>query len=404
MRQGRAGVVAFLLLVLIASACDAARENPASGVAQSERASVQFSDVTAADWFCEDVDFVSKHGLMNGTGAARFSPMEHTTRGMIVTVLWRMEGSPIEGTNAFQDVEPGAYYIDAVNWASAHQIVNGYSREVFAPHDVITREQIITILYRYAMYKGCNITGTGSLKTYEDSSSISDFAVNAFRWGCGKGIVTGTSENTLAPLDPVQRCQAAALIHRYEQMFSQSETSSSAEPSPLPSATPDNPPSQKNDADQDAAPSSQTPNPSGEIENTCPRLIVVSKETAAGQEAQVQILIQNNPGILGMTLSVYYDEASCTMKEVTTGEALEGILDLTPSNTLGSGMRLVWDGIDIGQEDVKDGVIANLTFSIADDAPAGKLPITVRCYDGDAVDRNLQGVPLQIEDGYIQVR
>lgn len=398
------GIIAFFLLVLIASACDAVWENPASEVASREKASAQFADVTAADWFYEDVDFVSKHGLMNGTGEARFSPLEHTTRGMIVTVLWRMEGAPVEGTNTFQDVEPGAYYIDAVNWASAHQIVNGYSREAFAPNDVITREQIITILYRYAAYKDCDITETGSLKTYADNGSISDFAVNAFRWGCGKGIVTGTSENTLAPLDPVQRCQAAALIHRYEQIFSQQEPSSTAEPSLLPSAPPDDPSGKKNDTDQGATPSPEPPSPSGEIENTCPRLIVVGKEATVGQETQVQILIQNNPGILGMTLSVYYDEASCTMKEATTGEALEGILDLTASNTLGSGMRLMWDGIDIAQEDVKDGVIANLTFCIADNAPAGKLPITVRCYDGDAVDRDLQSVALQIENGYIQVR
>ena len=179
------------------------------------RKPLPFEDVGADDWFCDDVRYVYENGLMNGTEETRFSPYLSTTRGMIVTVLYRMEGTP-DTTAAcpFADVPAGTYYEKAIAWAAASGIVNGYSATTFGPEDPITREQMAAILYRYAKYKGIDVSAAADLSAYGDASSVSAYARPAMGWVCGAGIVQG-SDGLLLPAAHATRAQIAAILHRY---------------------------------------------------------------------------------------------------------------------------------------------------------------------------------------------
>lgn len=139
-----------------------------------------FGDVKSADWFYNDVKYVYEKGMMAGTAADVFAPNATTTRAMIVTILYRLEGSPaVTGTSAFVDVPTGQWYTDAVNWAAANQIVKGTSATTFAPNDSITREQMAAILYRYAQYKGYDVTKKADLSGYSDNGQVSAYAKDA---------------------------------------------------------------------------------------------------------------------------------------------------------------------------------------------------------------------------------
>lgn len=142
-----------------------------------------FGDVKSADWFYNDVKYVYEKGMMAGTAADVFAPNATTTRAMIVTILYRLEGSPaVTGTSAFVDVPAGQWYTDAVNWAAANQIVKGTSATTFAPNDSITREQMAAILYRYAQYKGYDVTKKADLSGYSDNGQVSAYAKDALAW------------------------------------------------------------------------------------------------------------------------------------------------------------------------------------------------------------------------------
>lgn len=183
-----------------------------------------FTDVTENDWFYEDVLYVYENGLMNGTGNGLFSPNVTTTRGMIVTILHRLEGEPaVSGQNPFADVPSGSYYEAAITWAQKHSIVTGYSEERFGPDDPITREQMATILYRYAKYKGIDVSvgEDTNILSYEDAASISEYAFPAFQWACGAGILNGTGNGNLSPLGSATRAQVAAILHRFRESISQ---------------------------------------------------------------------------------------------------------------------------------------------------------------------------------------
>ena len=178
--------------------------------------SLPFTDVKDSDWFYEDVLYVYEKGLMNGTAADTFSPYLTTTRGMIVSILYRLEGTPaVSGVCPFADVRPGSYYEAAITWAAANGIVTGYSSDSFGPDDNITREQLAAILYRYAKYKGADVSvgEDTNILSYEDAVSISEYAIPAMQWACGAGIVQGTN-GTLAPGGDATRAQAAAALHR----------------------------------------------------------------------------------------------------------------------------------------------------------------------------------------------
>ena len=182
---------------------------------------VMLSDVPMDHWGVEGIDFVMEKGLMNGTSATAFSPSATTTRGMIVTILYRMDGSPAAGSSAFADVAPGAYYASAVAWASANGIVTGYEDGSFGPEDPITREQMAAFLFRYARYKGLDVSAQANLSGYTDAGRISPYAVEPLRWANALGLITGTTADTISPTGSATREQAAVILTRFIRNTSQ---------------------------------------------------------------------------------------------------------------------------------------------------------------------------------------
>ena len=185
--------------------------NPQTGV------DVPFTDVSENDWFYADVAYVYANGLMAGTSMITFSPNVTTTRGMIVTILYRLEGEPtISGICPFDDVKSGSYYEKAITWAAAKGIVSGYGSDLFGPDDPITREQMAVILFRYAHYKGLDVSAgeDTNILSYNDALDISEYAFPAMQWICGESILNG-SDGNLMPRGSATRAQVAAILHRF---------------------------------------------------------------------------------------------------------------------------------------------------------------------------------------------
>ena len=175
-----------------------------------------FTDVSEKDWFYNDAMFVYKNGLMLGTSKTLFSPHGTVTRGMMATILWRMEGSLApKGENSFTDVEAGRWYADAITWAAENGIFAGYSMDKFGPDDPITREQLTAIFYRYADYKGYKLTVTENLDKFEDADKITDYAKMVMQWAVGNGLIKGKSENLLDPQGTATRAEISAMLHRF---------------------------------------------------------------------------------------------------------------------------------------------------------------------------------------------
>ena len=175
-----------------------------------------FTDVSEKDWFYNDAMFVYKNGLMLGTSKTLFSPHGTVTRGMMATILWRMEGSLApKGENSFTDVEAGRWYANAITWAAENGIFAGYSMDKFGPDDPITREQLTAIFYRYADYKGYKLTVTGNLDKFEDADKITDYANTVMQWAVGNGLIKGKAETLLDPQGTATRAEIAAMLHRF---------------------------------------------------------------------------------------------------------------------------------------------------------------------------------------------
>ena len=175
-----------------------------------------FTDVSEKDWFYNDAMFVYKNGLMLGTSKTLFSPHGTVTRGMMATILWRMEGSLApKDENSFTDVEAGMWYADAITWTTANGIFAGYSKDKFGPDDPVTREQLTAIFYRYADYKGYKLTITGNLDKFEDADKITDYAKIVMQWAVGNGLIKGKSENLLDPQGTATRAEISAMLHRF---------------------------------------------------------------------------------------------------------------------------------------------------------------------------------------------
>lgn len=184
-----------------------------------ESESLPFTDIPERYWCYDEVRYVYEQGLMNGTGPSTFSPNGSTTRSMIVAILYRMEGSPAVGGADFADVSSSQYYASAVAWASANGIVNGYSDGTFRPGAAITREQLAAFLYRYARYKGRDVSNRANLSAYADSAGIAGYAVEAMEWANAAGLVNGTSQTTLSPRGTATRAQAAVILTRFARNF-----------------------------------------------------------------------------------------------------------------------------------------------------------------------------------------
>lgn len=177
-----------------------------------------FADVDEGDWFADAVRFVYENGMMNGTGADTFAPSGTASRAEIVTILYRLEGEPVVDDAAdFDDVEDSAWYAGAVRWAASEGIIGGYGNGLFGTGDPVTREQFAAILYRYAVYKGYDVSigEDTNILSYADFADLSEYAIPAMQWACGAGIVTGTSESTLSPQGSATRAQVAAMLMRF---------------------------------------------------------------------------------------------------------------------------------------------------------------------------------------------
>lgn len=179
-----------------------------------------FTDVKQGIWYEEAVQYVFTKGLIKGTTATTFGPDVQITRGMIVTILHRMENEPkVNSASKFTDVKDGNYFCEAVKWATENKVVKGYGNGKFGPNDPITREQMAAILYRYAEYKSYDISQQADLSAYVDAGKLSSYAVTPMRWANATGLVKGITSNKLAPDGLTRRCEAATLFMRFSQKF-----------------------------------------------------------------------------------------------------------------------------------------------------------------------------------------
>ena len=176
-----------------------------------------FPDVINTEWYHDGVHYCVENGLMKGYEDGEFGINDEISRAQIVTMLWRKDGSPAASGGDFADVSSTAYYAQAVEWAASNGVVNGYSDELFGSNDSITREQLAAILYRYAKYKGMDVSvgEDTNILDFDDATSISSYAVSAIQWACGAGIMNGTETLKLSPQATATRAQAACMMQRF---------------------------------------------------------------------------------------------------------------------------------------------------------------------------------------------
>lgn len=173
-----------------------------------------FNDVDYSNWYYDSVMYVAEQGIMNGVDAGLFSGDAEVTRGMVVTTLWRMNGSPKGSTLTFTDVDADKYYTEAVAWAAENNIVSGYDNNVFGPDKTITRQEVAVIFNRYSQWLGLDISATADLSGYTDAGDIADWAYEAIQWSNGEGLINGRSATELAPKGAITRAELATMLHR----------------------------------------------------------------------------------------------------------------------------------------------------------------------------------------------
>ena len=184
-----------------------------------------FGDLTAAAWYHDGVHYCLENGLMRGVSGGKFLPDGSTTRAQLVTILWRLEGSPEPAdTVSFGDIADGAWYAKAVRWAAGSGVVKGYGNGNIGPDDAVTREQMVTILYRFAQHKGYDVSAgeDTNILSFNDTLTVSEYAIPAMQWACGSGMVNGIAqegEMFLAPKDTTTRAQIATLMMRFQGIF-----------------------------------------------------------------------------------------------------------------------------------------------------------------------------------------
>ncbi|MEE0205700.1 MAG: S-layer homology domain-containing protein [Peptococcaceae bacterium] len=180
-----------------------------------EEPAMPFVDVDENDWFYDVVLYAYENGLMTGTSADAFAPNTATTRGMIVSMLARLEGVTSAESAGFTDVAESDWYATAVNWAASEGIVNGFEDDTFRPNDAITREQMAAILYNYADYKGYDVSARADLSGYADAANISSWAEDVLAWANAEGLINGMTATTIDPQGATTRAQTAAMFERF---------------------------------------------------------------------------------------------------------------------------------------------------------------------------------------------
>ena len=194
----------------------------ASAGEESAPVELAFTDVPDFEWYRDSVAYVFGKGLMNGVTEDTFAPDSPVSRGMLVTILHRMAGAPdAAGTVSFSDVTPGMYYEAPIAWAAGNGIVNGYPDGTFAPENSVTREQMATILSRYAQTQGVDTSPAADLSAFSDRDAVNDYAVFPFAWANAVQLINGVTEDTLVPQGEATRAQMATIIMRYDQQFGQ---------------------------------------------------------------------------------------------------------------------------------------------------------------------------------------
>ena len=176
-----------------------------------------FTDLNSAAWYHDGVHWALENSVMQGVGKTSFAPNETTTRAMLVTMLYRLEGEPATDYEmTFTDVEEGKWYTEAIRWAAANEIVKGYNDETFGPMNELTREQLAAILYRYAKTKGQGFMGAWSfLLDYDDADQVSDWAYEAMCWMTMQGVIRGIRERVLSSKTGATRAQVATMLMRF---------------------------------------------------------------------------------------------------------------------------------------------------------------------------------------------
>ena len=386
-----------------------------------------FSDVKSTDWFYEYVAAAHANGLMVGTSPTMFSPDASMTRAMFARILANLERVDFSAytTSRFTDVPVGQWYTSAIEWAADKSIVSGIGNNKFDPDADITREQMAVMLYNYIEFKNISLPAIQAAAAFADESSVSLWAIGAVRAIKSAGIITGKPGNLYDPKTTASRAEVATIFARFLDYIAddiqdpedKNLEDNNNKPANNNTGTPDpgsgdqgaGTPSGSDSGAQGAGTSSggSSGNPSipvgNEVKNTYPTLSVSNVSVKPGGNVQVVVRLDNNPGVLGMALTMYYDETACVLQSVESGEAFRGVLELTTSKTLSSGGRFIWDGVDISQSDIKDGPILLANFSIPQGTNAGKYPITIKYSEGDIVDKELASVSPLIENGYITV-
>ena len=185
---------------------------------EKDRPSKNYVDVDPTMWYIDYIDFVIANGLMTGvsTEPLRFAPNANLTRAMMVQILYNMEGRPsISSDVIFGDVPAGSWFFDAIAWSYANSIVLGYPSGNFGPNDFVTREQMVTILYRYSQFKGYDTTPSADIDSFADAADVSDWAVEAMQWAVGSGLIVGRGANNIAPKATATRAEVATVITRF---------------------------------------------------------------------------------------------------------------------------------------------------------------------------------------------
>lgn len=175
----------------------------------------RFEDVPANAWYREAVEYVYENGLMVGFDDTHFAPGEMTTRSMVVTVLYRMEGEPAASGEGFTDVEAGQWYTAPILWAQANGIVEGDGDGTFRPHAPMTREEMVAVIYRYAEFKGYDVTAREEMGGFEDGSTVEPYAVEAMSWAVAVGLINGFEDGTIRPKEGCERVQLATVLMRF---------------------------------------------------------------------------------------------------------------------------------------------------------------------------------------------
>lgn len=178
--------------------------------------SAKFTDVDRTQWYHHAIDYVVTKALFSGTSDTTFEPETAMSRGMVVTVLYSLAGSPaVTGDSGFTDLTED-WYKNAVTWASSNKIVSGYGGGLFGPNDPITREQMAVILYSYAQFKGCDVSASAELTSFSDASDVSEYAVTAMQWAVGAKLIEG-SDGKLLPQGEALRAQVAAMLMSFRE-------------------------------------------------------------------------------------------------------------------------------------------------------------------------------------------